>query len=239
MLYSVRSNQRTPKPLCDNINNEPLDFQSRLQDGRAVHHGQIQANIPSQTFDFHVMTEGFYSTYIAHCHNDTRVTMRVTSTATNPGPNYLSVGEQPLSALFGWFAFFFGGLTALWTYVLHKGTNVMRIHKMMWAVLALKTCVLISESAKYGVGATGNNNDGWTVVYYIFSFLRGSLNVVVLALIGYGWLFIKAFLSKRDKQIVSAIFALQLVSLSFQIVAWETPIGSREWSFAVTSIHCI
>ena len=106
----------------------------------------------------------------------------------NPGPDYLSACESALPALFMGFFALFGGALVAWVAVLclSKG-QVHHVHRMMAILLLLKTMAMLSESIRYQFIARTGSGEGWSVVYYVFSFLKGVMLFVVILLIGTGW----------------------------------------------------
>lgn len=89
--------------------------------------------------------------------------------------------------------------------------NVRSIHLLMTLCLVLKICTLFFEAFReHAVKTTGMKNDGWTIMFYIFSFLKGTLMFAVIVLIGTGWSYLKPFLTDRDKQIMLAVLVAQV-----------------------------
>jgi len=79
------------------------------------------------------------------------------------------------------------------------------------------------------VKTTGMKNDGWTYLYYTFSFLKGGMMFSVIVLIGTGWSYLKPFLTDRDKQIMLAVLVAQvMINIAAVVVDEETP-GAQNW----------
>ena len=70
----------------------------------------------------------------------------------------------------------------------------------------------------------------FVVVVDVVSF-RGSVTFVILLLIGTGWVFVKPFLSARDKKIFMAVIPLQVFANIAQVVISETEQGANSWSY--------
>ena len=133
------------------------------------------------------------------------------ATFVNPGPNFLSAGEMPLPWIFGLECISFFGATAAWVWWLrgHKA-ETHRIHHLMTLAVSLKVVTLLFESVMYHYIALTGHSTGWNVVFYIATFIRGLVMIVVVALIGTGWSLLKPFLNDREKRII-------IIALAFQV----------------------
>ncbi|KAG9071090.1 hypothetical protein KI688_008633 [Linnemannia hyalina] len=141
------------------------------------------------------------------------VSFKLKTTEINPGNNYLSAGDVPLPKVYGGAALAYFVASALWAYMLlKKDTKVFWPHKLIYM-------------------RTGVDAEGWTVMYYIFAFLKGSLSILIITLIASGWMFIKPFLSQKDKKIILIIIPLQIISNVASTIENETAIGSINWAF--------
>ena len=146
----------------------------------------------------------------------------------NPGPDYLSACESALPALFMGFFALFGGALVAWVAVLclSKG-QVHHVHRMMAILLLLKTMAMLSESIRYQFIARTGSGEGWSVVYYVFSFLKGVMLFVVILLIGTGWSLLKPYLHDREKRIILVVLCLQVIDNVAMVVLEETAPGSQ------------
>jgi len=138
---------------------------------------------------------------------------------------YLSVG---LSSLPNWFfgiCLIFVGMLVTWFVMLKKNwINVRSIHWLMTVVVLLKIGTLLFEAVKYHSLKVNGVNNGWTVLFYIFSFLKGMMMFAVIVLIGTGWSYLKPFLTDRDKQIMLAVLVVQaLVNVAMVVVDEAAP----------------
>ena len=131
----------------------------------------------------------------------------------NPGPNYLSAGEMPLPLVFGFecVLFFAAGVTWVWWLRGHKA-EAHRIHHLMTLVVVLKVVTLLFESIMYHYIALTGHSTGWNIVFYIATFIRGLVMIIVVALIGTGWSLLKPFLNDREKKIIVIALAFQVGS---------------------------
>mmetsp|Transcript_5162 Transcript_5162/g.11418 ORF Transcript_5162/g.11418 Transcript_5162/m.11418 type:complete len:394 (-) Transcript_5162:208-1389(-) len=177
--------------------------------------------------------EGFYSLVFARCQpTDTAVSVsfKLHAALWNPGPNYLSACEEALPVLFFIFFVFFAGATGVWIWLLIKGGNkVQKIHYMMAVLLVVKTMAMLFESIRYHFIATTGVGHEWSVIYYIFAFLKGLLLFTVILLIGTGWSLVKPYLNDREKKIVLVVLILQVIDNVALIVLEEMAPGSQEW----------
>jgi len=119
----------------------------------------------------------------------------------------------------------------LWLQVLHKErANIRSIHWLMTMCLLLKILTLFFEALKeHQTKTTGKKTDAWTVMFYIFSFLKGMLMFTVIVLIGTGWSYLKPFLTERDKQMMLAVLVAQVLINVAMVVVDETTPGAASW----------
>jgi hypothetical protein len=180
---------------------------------------------------------GLYSLLFARCRptGSQYVNFQLDVSFINPGPNYLSAGDTPLPAMYFGFFFVFTAALVVWCWVLTRdaATNgtVHRIHFMMALLLALKCLTLLSESIRFHYIAIVGSQLAvfWSVVYYIFAFLKGIMLFTVILLIGSGWSLMKAYLNDREKKIVLVVLTLQVLDNVAMVVLEETAPGSQGW----------
>ncbi|CAM9990050.1 unnamed protein product, partial [Ectocarpus sp. 8 AP-2014] len=144
--------------------------------------------------------------------------------------DYLSAGSESLPELFlGTFVLFSAALVVWARCIRRHPSQVYHIHHMMTALLVFKTLSMLFESIRYHyLGLTGAA-EAWSIVYYLFAFLKGITLFVVVLLIGSGWSLIKPFLHARDKRIIVFVLSLQVLNNVAQIVLEETAPGSTVW----------
>ncbi|KAF9139346.1 hypothetical protein BGX30_008077 [Mortierella sp. GBA39] len=154
------------------------------------------------------------------------------TTEINPGNNYLSAGDVPLPKVYGGAALAYFVASALWAYMLlKKDTKVFWPHKLILVLAMMIGIQKTFQAIKISYMRTGVDAEGWTVMYYIFAFLKGSLSILIITLIASGWMFIKPFLSQKDKKIILIIIPLQIISNVASTIENETAIGSINWAF--------
>ena len=179
-------------------------------------------------------SEGLYSLIFARCEpkGDYLVNFKLHAEFANPGPNYLSAGDAPLPKIY--FAFFvlFTLALGLWIYILVKdNATVHRIHYMMAVLLLLKCFTLLFEAIRYHyIASVGEKMaETWSIVYYIFAFLKGIMLFTVILLIGSGWSLMKPYLNDKEKKIIMVVLTLQVIDNIAMIILEETSPGSQGW----------
>jgi len=177
--------------------------------------------------------EGLWTSSLINCRSNVAISCSISHEQHNPGPEYVSVGEAPLPMVFGMLAIAYFIAALVWGYQLlrKQDSKVLWPHWLMFALVIIKTMTLIFISLKYYYLKKGYNAEGWAITYYIFTFLRGSISFIILLLIGTGWIFIKPFLSSRDKKIFIIVIPLQIISNVAQVIISETEQGSGSWDF--------
>lgn len=178
---------------------------------------------------------GLYSLIFARCHpkGHHTVSFKLDATFYNPGPNYLSAGDAMLPNLYLAFFFLFGTALGVWLWVLMRDARqngtVHRIHYVMMALLVLKCLSLFFESVRYHYIALYGVSETWSIVYYIFAFLKGIMLFTVILLIGSGWSLMKSYLNDKEKKIIFVVLILQVLDNIAMIVIEETAPGSLGW----------
>ncbi|KAG0301486.1 hypothetical protein BGZ98_008296 [Dissophora globulifera] len=160
------------------------------------------------------------------------VSFKLKTIEVNPGNNYLSAGDIPLPRVYIASAVAYFAASALWlSMLLKKDTKVFWPHKLIFVLAVMIGIQKTFQAIKVHYMRTGVDAEGWTVMFYIFAFLKGSLSILIITLIGSGWMFIKPFLSPKDKKIILVIIPLQILSNVASTISSETAIGSINWSF--------
>lgn len=146
---------------------------------------------------------GFYHLWFSNCEPTTQVTFELELTEYNVNSkgekSYINAGEEPLPTWYAVICVLFAVELVVWCCVLRsQRDNVKSIHLLMTLCLCLKIATMFCEAFKeHSVKATGVKTDGWTYLFYIFSFLKGMLMFTVIVLIGTGWSYLKPFLTER------------------------------------------
>lgn len=156
--------------------------------------------------------EGRYQLLFQRCSPEASAeSFQVEATFYNPGPNYLSAGEQSLPTLFFLTSLVYAALIIGWISLCRKyRENVHHIHIIMTVLLVCKALSLFFEALSLSAIANLGRAIGWNVLFYIFYFVKGMLFFVVIMLIGTGWSFVKPFLNDQEKQIMMVVLPLQV-----------------------------
>ena len=72
-------------------------------------------------------------------------------------------------------------------------------------------------------------SQGWSIVYYVFAFLKGMLLFTVILLIGSGYSLMKGYLNDKEKTIIACVLVLQVLDNVAMVVLEETAPGSQLW----------
>jgi G protein-coupled receptor 107 len=180
-------------------------------------------------------SSGLYSLIFARCQPSGlhKVSFHLDVHFINPGPNYLSAGDAPLPILYLSFFVLFSITFGIWCWVLTRDSStngtVHRVHYMMAILLALKCLTLLFESIRYHYISIVGSSEGWSIVYYVFAFLKGVALFTVILLIGSGWSLMKAYLNTREKNIILIVLSLQVLDNIAMVVIEETAPGSQGW----------
>jgi G protein-coupled receptor 107 len=157
-----------------------------------------------------------YALFFANCAPGSLVSMTVRTEMYNVGADgskdYLPVGQAPLPAIHGVFALCYAAFLAAWGYLTLSSVSAQQIHHLMSGLLAARLlyCVSAAED-QHHVRATGTpHGHGWDhVALYLFQLVKG---VVLFALVGTGWCFLKPVLQGREKKVLVAVIPLQVAA---------------------------
>jgi len=176
---------------------------------------------------------GYYHLYFSNCEDKTQVDFKMKLTEynnVNGAKSFLSAGENSLPTWFFALCVMFVVELVMWVVFLRKNRDQIRnIHHLMTVVIVLKILSLFFEAFKYHSLKTNGVADGWSVAYFIFSFLKGMMMFAVIVLIGTGWSYLKPFLTDRDKHMVLVILVVQFMFNIAALVLEETSPGAAGW----------
>ncbi|KAI8360772.1 lung seven transmembrane receptor-domain-containing protein [Blakeslea trispora] len=184
-----------------------------------------------ETFHVKQGEEGMWQVLFVSC-KDSAVSYELYIEQVNPNGNYLSAGDIPLPYVYMLSTIAYIMATLYWLSLLVlKGTHsqVFRAH---WLMLVLLLCITINkalQSAKYYYMRQGLLSEGWKIGIYIFACVKGMLSLLIIVLLASGWMFIKPFLSTRDKRIISITIPLQILTNVASAIRNETALGSTSW----------
>ncbi|KAI8341286.1 lung seven transmembrane receptor-domain-containing protein [Chlamydoabsidia padenii] len=183
-------------------------------------------------FDVGTQEAGVWQVLFVNC-KDTAVSFKLTVDEVNPGNNHLSAGDSPLPLVYGLSSFAYLSAAAYWIHLLlvRKDTKVFRAH---WLMLILMVIIVVNkalQSAKYHYMKIGVLSGGWSIGFYVFASIKGLLSILIIVLLASGWMFIKPFLSSRDKSVISIVVPLQILANVASAIGGEAALGSAEWPF--------
>eukprot|EP00605_Chrysophyceae_sp_TOSAG23-4_P001030 GSChrysophyteH1.ASY1.ANO1.1132.1 assembled CDS len=161
---------------------------------------------------------------------------------TNGAPNwdYLSAGDRPLPLMYMVLFVLFFAAFLVWMTVLRRDPvehgTVHKIHYLMALLLVLKCCTLLTESVRYHMISSRGTTGFMSLLYYLFSSMRGVMLFTVVMLIGSGWSIMRGFLHDREKKVVLIVLIAQVINNTAMVILEETAPGSvvwTEWRFAM------
>ncbi|GLI58639.1 hypothetical protein VaNZ11_000376 [Volvox africanus] len=194
----------------------------------------INGTLTEFTFHFVVQKGGLFYLYFANCEDDTPVsfTSRIEMYNLNSRgrKDYLSVGDTELDAVYWAMFALFTLATAAWAvWVFRNKQYAHKVHYFMFALGCFKAMTLLSQALMvFYIERTGSA-DGWNVVYYVFTFLRGILFFTVVVLIGTGWSYMKPFLGEKEARIIMIVIPLQVFANIAIIITEEESPSVKDW----------
>lgn len=187
---------------------------------------------------------GEYSILFANCEPRSAVSFELQTELYNVKKNgkrdYLSVGEDDLPTVYMimFVAFVVTGI--FWTVIVVKAKpNSHRIHHLMIVLVIFKALTLLSQAGMYHLIRAVGHAEGWSYLYYLFTFIRGILFFTVVVLIGTGWSYLKVFLADREKKILMVVIPLQVMAEVAIIVLDEDTPAARNWFTWMNILHLV
>ncbi|XP_062181432.1 protein CANDIDATE G-PROTEIN COUPLED RECEPTOR 7-like [Phragmites australis] len=176
-----------------------------------------------------------YTLFFANCAPQSLVTMRVRTEMYNVNADgskdYLPVGQAPVPAIYGFFAFCYAAFLASWGYLTLSRDRISahQIHHLMSGLLVARLlyCLSAAEDQHY-IRVTGTPH-GWDVAFYLFQLVKGVILFAVIALVGTGWSFLKPVLQDREKKVLMAVIPLQVTANIAAAVIGETGPFLQGW----------
>ncbi|CAL4908589.1 unnamed protein product [Urochloa decumbens] len=184
---------------------------------------------------FPVIRPDEYTLFFANCAPEALVSMRVRTEMYNVNADgskdYLPVGQAPVPAIYGFFAFCYAAFLAAWVYLTLSRNRVSanQIHHLMSGLLVARLlyCLSAAEDQHY-IRVTGTPH-GWDVAFYLFQLVKGVILFAVIALVGTGWSFLKPVLQDREKKVLMAVIPLQVTANIAAAVIGETGPFFQGW----------
>jgi G protein-coupled receptor 107 len=179
-----------------------------------------------------VPSAGLYDLFYTRCtpEADAPTTFHLYLELVNPGPNYLSAGEQGLPVVYGVFAALFASTAAFWIYHLRANKDkIHSIHHLMTILIVARAASSLVQAIMYASIASSGRPSGWNVLFYILTFFKGSLFFVGILLIGTGWSMLKPYLSDNEKRVLMVVLPLQVLANIASVVVDEIAPGSLDY----------
>ncbi|KAL7326659.1 hypothetical protein PS15p_208958 [Mucor circinelloides] len=186
----------------------------------------------TKTYDIGEGEEGLWQVLYISC-KDAAVSFKLSVIEVNPNGNYLSAGDIPLPYVYAFSSFAYLLAAVYWCSLLifKKNKRIFRAHWLMFVLLLFIVINKALQSTKFHYMRLGLLSEGWKIGYYVFAGIKGILSLLIIVLLASGWMFIKPFLSSRDKRIISIIIPLQVLANVASVIGTEAAIGSADWSF--------
>ncbi|KAI9018031.1 lung seven transmembrane receptor-domain-containing protein [Phycomyces nitens] len=174
--------------------------------------------------------EGVWNIMLVNC-KDTGVSLKLDVSMINPGNNHLSAGDTPLYKVYGTVFIGYLVLSIYWlSLIVQKDTKVFRAHWLMLLLVMSMSFNKALQSAKYYYMKIGLLSNGWRIGFYVFAFIKGFLSILIIVLLASGWIFIKPFLSSKDKRVISILVPLQILANVAAAIQSEATIKYTEWT---------
>ncbi|KAG2191368.1 hypothetical protein INT46_005004 [Mucor plumbeus] len=186
----------------------------------------------TKNFEIKEGEEGLWQVLYINC-KKSAISFKLSVIEVNPNGNYLSAGDIPLPYVYAFSSLAYLLAAAYWCSLLifKKNKRVFRAHWLMFVLLLFIVINKALQSAKFHYMRLGLLSEGWKIGYYVFACVKGILSLLIIVLLASGWMFIKPFLSSRDKKIISIIIPLQVLANVASAIGTESAIGSADWSF--------
>ncbi|GAA5803522.1 hypothetical protein HPULCUR_009004 [Helicostylum pulchrum] len=172
-----------------------------------------------RVIDVKLGEQGLWQVLFISC-KPSKVSFKLSITQVNPNGNYLSAGDIPLPYVYALssIAYLIAAMYWISLLIFRKDTSIFRAH---WLMFVLVLCVIINKALQ-SYPQTGRLD---------FMCLPGILSLLIIVLLASGWMFIKPFLSTREKKIISVIIPLQVLANVASAIGNESALGSSDWSF--------
>jgi hypothetical protein len=191
---------------------------------------------------------GMYQLIFERCYPadaDTTVSFDINVTMYNVNAltgkkDYLSAGDSALPLIYFISTATFGVMGMFWLYVCHKSREfVHHVHVLMLILIGLKMMASLFRGISYYSLQLYGHSVGWNVIFYIFTFLRGTMLFSVIMLVGTGWSLLKPYLNEREKRILLTVLPLQVIDNIALVAIEEMSPGSRAWLTWRDALHIV
>lgn len=115
-----------------------------------------------------------------------------------------------------------------------RANMVFRVHKLMAALVILKTMSIFFHGMNYYYAAEyGHQQELWAVIFYITHLLKGALLFGTIILIGSGYTLFKNFLTDRDRNLFMIVLPLQIIDNIIMAIIDESEFAEQRYYFWV------
>lgn len=187
-----------------------------------------------------------YNLVFGNCLPEYKVSMTVHTEMYNLHygvKNFLPAGQTRLPLMYFLIFVTYCGLFVTWVFIcLHKRSVVDKIHLLMGALLMFKALKSLCASEDQAYIARTGSPHGWDIAFYVFSFFKGTMLFVVIALTGTGWSVLRLFLQDREKKVLMTIIPLQVLENVAYVVVEEAGPAIRNpawWNFMFLVIDLV
>lgn len=119
------------------------------------------------------------------------------------------------------------------------GGTVHGIHYLMGVLLFIKCVCLLVECIKLHYIAVTGSSEGWSIVYFLVTALRGIMLFTVILLIGSGWSLMKNHLNDKERNVILMVLSMQVFDNVAVIMLEECSPGSQWWLSWKDMLHLV
>jgi G protein-coupled receptor 107 len=200
--------------------------------------------------------EGLYVLLYQICppHEDIVSTFELDFHFDNPH-SYLSAGELHLPLLYLFFAVSYFLCFVIWysnirsiqrgqrghfSKANHSSPPVLYpIHQIMTLVLLLKFLSILLESVKYFWKKINGNDDYWSILYNVVTFVNVTFFFIVIVLLGTGWSIVTPFIKGRVKYMIFLVLLLQVMNNIAILVLSQEVDGESSYQTWTGVLHIV
>ena len=245
----------------DTFNDDDLDFSSN-QEGMTAKNGIVlhvsQSSDPSSPptirYQFKQGEEGLYFLLFQVCGDKAdqylssfKADFHYLNYDSLGNPSFLTAGEMRLPLIFFFFSVSYAICAVIWVLNVRdvqaqarRGPiAVFKVHHIMTALVIVKFLATFIESLRYHGIRVNGHAEGWTVLFYVFTMIRGTFLFVVILLLGTGWSIVKPFLNDREKQVVAGVLVLQVLNQVALVTLEHFTIGETPYARWTAVLHLV
>jgi len=221
----------------------PLDDVGRREDASSVTlfalefrssdapvNGNLKGLSKSMSKEVTPETQGLYEISFVMCGPVKSVSFKLHSEMVNPGPSYLSAGDEPLPTILFGLSIVFSGMLLTWvTLIKRHKASANKVHHLLTAFMMLKVLAMLAEAIDMHYIKVYGYSFAWNFLFHLLRALRAVMFFMVVVLIGTGWSLLKPALNDRERKILLCVLPLQLLANVALVIADELPRGSTSF----------